>query len=227
MIITIDGPAASGKGTVAHIIAQKLSMYYLNSGILYRALAYALHNTFARNIDQLQSRIKTMSQKDLKTYTEHIRYTYKNNRVTVFYKNRNITSQLHTPECAHSTSIISSYPNVREVVNNLQHTFASHDDVIVDGRDSGSVVFAHADIKFFLTADITVRAQRFLHDPKRRTQKLTMQKAQVLLEERDKRDSNRDSAPLIVPKNAVSIDNSEMSIDETVEKILDEIKALL
>lgn len=224
MIITIDGPAASGKGTVAKIIAQKLNIYYLNSGMLYRAIAQIILNKCNDDIHQLQNVIKTISLKNLEKYIKHIKYSYKNSTCTISYKDINITSQLQTSKCAYATSIISPYSHVRKIINKLQKSIATNNNIIIEGRDLGTVVFPNADTKFFLTADITVRAKRMILDKKRCTQGITLQKAIALLEERDKRDSKRKIAPLAIAKNAYVIDNSKMSIDETVEKMLDVIK---
>ncbi len=223
MIITIDGPMASGKSTVAQLLARKLQFYYLNTGLLYRALTFILLEKLDGDVQALESTIKNITKHDLEAITKTLSYSYHDEQAHTSYKGDNITSQLTTPHIAQASSLISPHAHVREVVNNLQRFIAQEHDIVIEGRDSGTVVFPHADVKFFLTADPRIRAQRLLDDPKRKAVGLTLEKAQALLEQRDARDSKRKLAPLRKADDAIEIDNSDFGIDETIEMMMERI----
>lgn len=207
MIITIDGPAGSGKSSVAKEIAEKLNIYYLNSGLLYRSVAYlSLNNIKILNLI-----------KDLE-------YIYKNNKSYILYKNQDITDKLYTGEISNLSSKIAEQKEIRENLLNFQQNLAKNYSLIADGRDCGSVVFPDANYKFFLTASLDIRAKRIFLDKNRDNKSLNLDQIKQELELRDQRDINRKIAPLIIPKDSIIIDNSDLTKQETVNKILSYIK---
>ncbi|HBS47799.1 TPA: (d)CMP kinase [Candidatus Dependentiae bacterium] len=214
MIITIDGPSVSGKSSVAQIIAKNLGFYYIYSGLLYRAVAYILVEKF-KIVPQLFS---SLTLADL-GFVAEIKYLYENGSPKIIYKGEDITSLLKNPIVDQLTSKVSTNPAIRDVLNALMRNIAKEHDVIADGRDCGTVIFPGADYKFFLTASLEVRALR-----KSAGDKISLQEANSSLSERDGRDQSRSVAPLIIPKDAVVIDNSDLNIEETVEKFLSYLK---
>lgn len=205
MIVTIDGPAASGKSTIAITLANKLGYYYLSTGLLYRAVAYIIDK-------------KGMTLKDL-SFIKHISYIYENNKPQILFMGENITQYLYDHKLSEAASMISSISGVRDALILLQREVAENNNVIAEGRDCGSIVFPDADYKFFLTARIKVRAKRAMSDSKRNgDENLDEVIEQIKL--RDKRDSERDISPLIVPKDAIVIDNSDLNKEQTVNEFL-------
>ena len=160
MIITIDGPCASGKSTVAQALARELSCTYLCSGLLYRAFAYILCGTMQYTEQMLASPHKS----DIDAIVSNDLFTYQYAQTTgvaIIFNRRDITAQLHAPEVERGASIISTNLYVRTVLYAMQHAIANCHNVVVEGRDAGSVVFPEAEYKFFLTAPIEVRAARW------------------------------------------------------------------
>jgi cytidylate kinase len=229
MIITIDGPVASGKSSVAKKLAEELKMYYLYTGLLYRAVAHIMFNKLFQernkeiSIDELSSHLKTMSLDQL-GFVKNICYDYGKNegeaRPYIFYQDEEITEKLYTSELDQPASIVSANRYVREALLSVQRDIAKKYDIIADGRDCGTVVFPDADHKFYLTADVDVRAQRLMLDETRGALEKDFAKVKVELEERDKRDQERLVAPLKIPQGAIIVDNSKLTLEDTVNKFL-------
>ncbi|MBD3273467.1 (d)CMP kinase [Candidatus Dependentiae bacterium] len=218
MVITIDGPAGSGKSSVAKILADKLDFYYLNTGLLYRAVAFVW-----LKLNKSLEDAKNLSKEDL-SFIEEIKYEFENKKAKVFYDNKNITGELYNITLSKPASILSANKEIRANLLGLQRKVAEKYDIVADGRDCGSVIFPNADYKFYLTAGIDVRAKRIFNDEARQGKVKSPEKLKVELEERDLRDKNRKVSPLIVPKDAIVIDNSNLNLDQTVEKFLNFIK---
>lgn len=210
VIITIDGPAASGKSTVAQALAHKLGYYYLYTGLLYRAVAYIL----------MQQQHHQIVPEDL-SFIQQIGYEYQEGKPHIFYNGFDITSFLYDASLDQEASKVSARADVRDALLALQRAVATRYNIIADGRDCGTVVFPDADAKFFLTADVRTRALRVLHDKKRSSAQLTLDQIEQTLIERDNRDKARAVAPLTVPDDAVIIDNSAMTTDQTLGAFLD------
>lgn len=218
MIITIDGPVASGKSTVALLLAEKLGFYYLNSGLLYRAIAYILNQQ------------KIMIEHDLSISYEELsllinpsdfHYTYDAKKhPTIECKNTDITPYLKSPIIDNLASIIAMYHPVRRIVLELQHAIVDTYDCIADGRDCGTKVFPSAEYKFFLTASLDVRAERWRSDQSKKGNNYAHEDAKIEIAKRDKRDTERTIAPLIQASDALVIDNSNLSIDETIALLI-------
>ena len=219
MIITIDGPVGSGKSSVAKELAEKMGIYYLNTGLLYRAIAYILINVFGKNVSELDQ----ITQEDIE-FIPKISYKYVGKKPQISFEDKNLTKELFQPLVEKASSIISAKKEVREKLLELQRSLAQKYDLVAEGRDCGSVVFPNADYKFFLTADLETRARRIMTDEKRANDGMKLEKIKVELEARDKRDRQRKISPLMVPDNAIIIDNSKMNKEETIKEFLRFIK---
>lgn len=216
MVITIDGPVASGKSTTAKLLSKKLGFHYLNTGLLYRAVAYLLLK-LGKDLS------KNFSESDL-DFIKDITYKFADQNPKIYFNNDDITPNLYTGLLDQPASIISKNSILREKLLILQRKVADSYSIIADGRDCGSVVFPLADFKFYLTANVDVRAKRMQEDLVRKNSQMSFEQIKSSIIERDKRDMEREIAPLIIPKGGIIIDNSDMSIEDTIEKIESIIK---
>lgn len=218
MIITIDGPVASGKSSVARELAKKLGLKHINSGMFYRGLAYILLNYFGYTLDSL----KVISVKDLEEIFKdgNIKYIFENGSSRLIYDDRDLTIFLRSPEVQQAASVIALDQEVRNFINKFMHDYASNGFVVADGRDMGSVVFPEAKLKFFVTADVKIRAERWQKDQLKKGRKYTLEQALDQVKARDERDQNRKIAPLVIFKNAIVVDNSNLDVVETLSQIL-------
>jgi len=223
MVITIDGPSASGKSTVAQALAKKLGIYYVNSGLLYRALAYLL----IKREGYTEEELAHPRTEDLKRYLELVHFSYHYNEsgvVTITFEKQDITPYLKDEEIGQGASIISLNSRVREALHTMQHQIRNQHDVVVEGRDSGSVVFPTAEHKFFLTASLEVRAARWQQMQEKRGKSFSIEQAINTLQERDERDTERAAAPLVIPQDAIVIDSTNLDIDQVVHAMMKHIK---
>lgn len=216
MVITIDGPVASGKSTTAKLLSKKLGFHYLNTGLLYRAVAYLLLK-LGKDLS------KNFNESDL-DFIKDITYKFADQNPKIYFNNDDITPNLYTGLLDQPASIISKNSILREKLLILQRKVADSYSIIADGRDCGSVVFPLADFKFYLTANVDVRAKRMQEDLVRKNSQMSFEQIKSSIIERDKRDMEREIAPLIIPKGGIIIDNSDMSIEDTIEKIESIIK---
>jgi cytidylate kinase len=227
MIITIDGPGASGKSSLAQAVAEKLSLYYLCSGMLYRACAYILHHYAGYSAEK----IAHPTTEDVEQYCNQyrIRYVYTLNGIQIFFDNHDITAHLKSATIDLYSSLISADKAVRIEVLQLQQAIAQEAiaqdrDLIADGRDMGSVAFPDADYKFFVTASVDARARRWQKDQAARGNVVSLEEAVLAISERDERDTHRAHAPLVVPDGAIMIDNTDLTLEKTEEQVLSYIK---
>lgn len=221
MIITIDGPVASGKSSVAKEIGRRLDLFYLNTGLLYRAVAYILVHEFRKTINwEIPFEI---SEQEL-DFVHDIVYEFVSGQPHVIFKGRDITEFLSDASYDQTVSFISACKTVRDKLLPVQQNIGAKYNIIADGRDCGSVVFPKADYKFFLTASVDARVQRVLDDPKRKIQGDSYDKVKNEIEARDTRDWERVVAPLQIAADAIMIDNSKLDLDQTVQEILRHIK---
>lgn len=215
MIITIDGPAGSGKSTVADILAEQLRYVHFNSGSLYRGITAYLHE---KNFD-----IENMA-----TYSPIPEFDLKvkmiNNEQHVFVNNIDYTSVLRNNTISTLVAYIAANKYCRNKVDECQKAFCSTHNVVMEGRDLGSFVFPNAEIKFYLDCSIKERARRRFEEEKAKNNNVTIQEIEEQIEERDELDKNREIAPLVVPKNAIIVDSTHLSIQQVVETMLDYIK---
>jgi|TARA_B100000212_G_scaffold253743_1_gene194365 cytidylate kinase len=201
-VIAIDGPAASGKGSLAISIANKFSLKLLDSGSLYRLFAM-----FERkNIDYSEITNIIKNRVEFKLTKDH--------QKVILDKNVDITNDLKSEEIAKSASMLSSQKEVRENLFNLQREFYDGSGLVADGRDMGTVVFKDAKLKIFLTASAKVRAKRRYLELQNRKQEVNMPALIDDIKERDLSDSTRELSPLLPADDAHIIDSSDMSLDD-------------
>ena len=210
MIITIDGPSVSGKSTVAHLLAQELDYFYLNTGMLYRGFAYAVVRAQIDEIDVTDQKISDI--------IDHLSYT-SNAQVIMQLNGKDITHYLYLKDIDQAASKISALSIVRKHIDAWQHALADGRNSVIDGRDSGSVVFAHADFKFYVTASDDVRAQRWLKKQSEQGNTYSFDYALEQIRLRDQRDMNRAVSPLVIPKDATIITNDGSEPLAVVEQI--------
>jgi len=223
MIITIDGPALSGKSTLGRALANELGYYYLYSGILFRAIAYLLQTQAGYNAQT----IADVEQVDIAQFLDPKRFEYRYDPhigEQVFFDGIDITDQLKTPDVDALASIIATNSVVRDALKDLQKRIAEHKDVVVDGRDSGSVVFPHAEYKFYITASAQERARRMQGALNKKGKSITIDEAREQVAVRDARDMQRAIAPLIKPEGAIEVDTTGLQKHETMESILELLK---
>ena len=201
-VVTIDGPSGVGKGTISEHLANKLRWNYLNSGALYRAIAWVAKN----------DSIELSNFIELENASKNIHFTIREKKLHIEYKNIEISSLIYNEEVAKTASKVSSIPKVRESILNIQRAFKKEPGLIAEGRDMGSVIFPEAGVKIFLTASIETRAQRRFKQLKDRTFNVSLPALIKDLDARDKRDKSRKSSPLIIPEGAFVIETDDLSI---------------
>ena len=217
--IAIDGPAGAGKSTIARKLAADLGYVYVDTGAMYRAMAYFF----------IQNNIACDDEKAIAEACKDVDVTiqYKDNEQQVILNGRNVNDFIRTEAVSEMSSKISAIPEVRAKLLSLQRSLAAASNVIMDGRDIGTHVLPNADVKIFLTADAHVRALRRYEEFTAKGIDCTLENVEREVIERDERDMNRAIAPLKQAEDAVRVDTSQMNIDEVVnclrQLILDRI----
>jgi cytidylate kinase len=210
--IAIDGPAGAGKSTIARALAKELGYYYVDTGAIYRTVAYFMDllgispkdtDGVSRYIDELTIDI----------------YYDENGLQHMLMNDIDVTDDIRTPDISQKASLVSAQPVVREMLLDMQRDVARENNVIMDGRDIGTVVLPKADVKIFLTASAEVRAQRRHAELQAKGAKDSFEQVLSDIQRRDHQDSTRAIAPLKAAKDAVTVDTSNMDIDDVVETI--------
>ena len=207
-VIAIDGPSASGKGTVAQLVAKALGFHYLDSGALYRIVALAAQQ---KNISWSDASAVAECAKSL-----HIQF--ENDQV--FLNGLDISNEIRTEEMGKGASQVAVHAPVRAALVELQHSFCIAPGLVADGRDMGTVIFPNAPLKIFLTASTEVRAQRRYQQLLGKNQPANYDSILKDLQERDARDKGRASAPLIMAEHAVLLETDHLGITEAVDTVL-------
>jgi CMP/dCMP kinase len=226
MIITIDGPATSGKSSVAQALAKDLKMFYLSSGMLFRAFAYILKNYYNVSKDDLNDVSPDIFNKILQNNKFQYDFDPDTAESFVVYDGENITPFLKNKEIDQYSSILGENAAVRTILKNFQHDLAKKYNLVAEGRDMGTAVFPGADYKFFLTASLDERAKRWQQMQEKKGNTYSFEQAKKIVEDRDKRDMERKIDPLKIPDNAIIIDNCKMSPNQTLQKFKEQIKCL-
>lgn len=210
--IAIDGPAGAGKSTVAKKVARELSFVYVDTGAMYRAMAlYLLRKGVNREEpDEIGEACQNAE----------ISIEYQNGEQIVLLDGENVNAYLRTEEVSAMASVSSAVPRVREKLLDLQRKLARTMSVVMDGRDIGTTILPDADVKIYLTASSLTRARRRYLEYQEKGEACDLAEIQKTIEERDQRDMTREISPLCQAEDAVLVDSSELTIDETVEKIL-------
>ena len=217
LIVTIDGPAASGKSTVARLLAHKLGASFLDTGAMYRAVTLAA----------MQAGIDLSDEKKLLgvTQTCEFQFSVKEGKMMVCIDNIDVTEQIRRPQVTANSRYLASAPKVREKLVQMQRQFATdRQKIVTEGRDQGTVAFGDADIKFYLTADLAARARRRQAELRAKGGDQSLEQIQRDIEERDKRDRNRAVGPLRPARDAIVVDTTDLSIGEVVDKLLCYVK---
>jgi CMP/dCMP kinase len=214
-VIAIDGPSASGKGSVAERVANQLGFHYLDSGALYRIVALAAHN----------KQIAWNDAAALGAMVPSLQIAFKNGEVLL--NGENVSAAIRSHAMSNGASQVAVHPAVRNALLELQHSFRKAPGLVADGRDMASVVFTDAQLKIFLTANVEERANR-------RYKQLIQQNIDANydvilqdLQERDERDKTRSSAPLMQTKEAILLDTDNRNIAQAVDFVLKEYQASL
>ena len=203
-VIAVDGPSASGKGSLARKIAQIFDLAILDSGSLYRLYAFFLEKDIdLRSIPKI---IKT-----------NIEFKIVQDDLRISHLKDDITDKLRSEKIAVKASESSSLAEVRDALFNIQRSFYKHQGLVADGRDMGTVVFKDAKLKIYLTASVEVRAKRRFLELQKRGQEVNMPALIADIEQRDFRDSSRELSPLLPADDAHIIDSSEMSLEEVIK----------
>lgn len=213
MIITLDGPSGSGKSTLAKRLAKVMNFTHIDSGSIYRAIAYY----FITN---------EVTSDNYEKSLEDINISYSKNGVML--DGKRLKSEIRTVDVTELSSKIATYPFVRDYVDNIIKEIAGNTSVVVDGRDIGSSVLPNADYKFYIEADIQKRAARRILQIKRKNPESDIAVSEVRedLKIRDDRDKNREYSPLCIPENAIIIDTTNDSVKESLQKITRIIRGL-
>lgn len=211
-IITIDGPAGSGKSTVSRLLAARLKLLYLDTGAMYRAVA-------------LQAKKEGVGLKDREKISRICRdldlhFETLDGATRLFLGTEDISAAIRSPEMDMLSSAVSALKEVREAMTLLQRKMAGHGRVVAEGRDMGTVVFPDADYKFFVNADPEVRAGRRYRERLARGETVSRGEVEKELKKRDAQDMTRALAPLVPAKDAIIIDTTNLTVEEVVEKMI-------
>ncbi|AEG00298.1 (d)CMP kinase [Methylomonas methanica] len=214
-VLTIDGPSGAGKGTVSRAVAKILQWHYLDSGSIYRSLAIAV----------LQAGIALDDLAAITQIAKGMQLEFDCGEVlTVRLSGVDITSQLATETTGNAASIVAAYPEVRAILLQKQKDFQQLPGLVADGRDMGSVVFPDAQFKVYLTASAEERANRRYKQLIEKGIDANLLQITREIEERDRRDSERATAPLTVPEGAVTIDSSSLSIQQVIDAVINLVR---
>ena len=213
MIIAIDGPAGSGKSTVAQLIASRLNFKYIETGSMYRAVAWRAQQA---GIDPEDAeRISEVAR------TISIEFKPGAERQKVMVDGEDLTPVLKTETIGRLAAIVAANKAVREVMVAQQQNMGRNGNVVMDGRDIGTVVFPDADKKFFMVADQKERAQRRHEEIKAKSPEVTFEKIYEQLQQRDFEDENRAVSPLVPAEDSIRLDTTQMSIDDVVAHMIE------
>lgn len=221
MIVTIDGPAGSGKSTTARRVAARLDYVYLDTGAMYRAVALAFLRAGAPATPEGAAQVLPSLDVDV---------SYGEDAMQVFLRGEDVTDQIRTAEVSGLVSDISTLPSVREHMVEEQRRIgreqaATHGGVVLDGRDTGTVVFPDADLKIFMVADVEERARRRQQEYETAGENVSFEEVRAEIEQRDRQDRNRDIAPLRRAEDALLLDTTDRTIAEQVAFVVDRVKA--
>jgi cytidylate kinase len=213
-VIAIDGPSGSGKTTVAKSVAKELGFHYLDTGALYRAIALALRMEGIEPEDTDDTIVKVLGQ---------CQVFFHNGRV--FMNRKDVSESIRSKEIDHYSSVFSARKIVRDFLLDAQRNAAFQNDLVVEGRDTTTVVFPQAKKKIFLNATLEERAKRRYLQFREKGIDISMEEARENMMDRDKRDASRDIAPMTIAADALKVDSSNLTIEQVTNTILDFIRS--
>jgi len=217
LIITIDGPAGSGKSTVARMLAQRINAIFLDTGAMYRTVTLATMEAKV-NLEDQDAIIQLM---DKTTF----RFSASQDKMAAFINNKDVSEQIRSLQVTQNSKYIASAAKIREKLVSMQRDFASENKKIVtEGRDQGTVAFANAEVKFYMIADVNERAKRRQNELLAKGQTVTVDEIKKSIENRDASDINRECSPLKPAQDAILIDTTELNIEQVVDKLIYIIK---
>ena len=210
--IAIDGPAGAGKSSISKVVANELGYLYIDTGAMYRGVTWAV----------LDSHVDVNNQKEVEALLPSLDLTLEPtaSACKVFVKGQDVTDLIRQQQINENVSTIASYKGVREYLVERQQAMAAVGGVILDGRDIGSVVLPDAELKIYLTASVDARAKRRWLEVQGTSNEQPLEDIKKNVESRDEMDKNRDESPLVCVEDAIVVDSSNMTFDETVEHIL-------
>ncbi len=218
MIIAIDGPSGAGKSTLGRLLARTLGLLYLDTGAMYRAVALAV----------IEAGVSASDAAAVASVAEQARVELSGtpDAPRVLLNGRDVTGEIRSEQITRLSSVVSAIPAVRrDLVRRQRELGEQGGNVVLDGRDIGTVVFPHADVKFFITAVPEARARRRYEEDKRKEPDLTLEETLDDINTRDRRDSTRADSPLAIAEDAVVIDTTELSVDDVLARMLDAVRA--
>lgn len=212
MVIAVDGPAGAGKSTVCRLLAATLGYTYLDTGAMYRAVAWALgrENSTNRNAAIDAARLSQLA----------LRFDIENNTLIVYYGNKRLAEELRQPEISQAASRISQLPAVRVFLTQWQRKLAQQGDIVAEGRDMATVVFPDTPYKVYLTADLATRAKRRFLEYQQKKIPIDYASLEAQIRDRDQADQQRDLAPLRPAAGALVLDTTGLGIDTVVRRLL-------
>ena len=210
--IAIDGPAGAGKSSISKVVANELGYLYIDTGAMYRGVTWAV----------LDSNVDVNDQKEVEALLPSLDLTLEPtaSACKVFVKGQDVTNLIRQQQINENVSTIASYKGVREYLVERQQAMAAVGGVILDGRDIGSVVLPDAELKIYLTASVDARAKRRWLEVQGTSNEQPLEDIKKNVESRDEMDKNRDESPLVCVEDAIIVDSSNMTFDETVKHIL-------
>ena len=210
--IAIDGPAGAGKSSISKVVANELGYLYIDTGAMYRGVTWAV----------LDSHVDVNNQKEVEALLPSLNLTLEPtaSACKVYVKGQDVTDLIRQQQINENVSTIASYKGVREYLVERQQAMAAVGGVILDGRDIGSVVLPKAELKIYLTASVDARAKRRWLEVQGTSNEQPLEVIKKNVESRDEMDKNRDESPLVCVEDAIVVDSSNMTFDETVKHIL-------
>ncbi len=212
LTIAIDGPAGSGKSTVARRIAEKLGLLYLDSGAMYRAVTVlAIHHRLTADSPELIDQVKTC------------RIEFTDNGKTILLNDKDVSVEIRTPSVNRLVADVAKIPEIRSEIVKHQQRIGSEGRIIAEGRDLTTIVFPDADFKFYLDASVRERAKRRLAELRKQDVDTTLEFVEAEIQERDEKDITRAHSPLRTAEDAIIVDTTDKTIDEVVDFIIAEV----
>lgn len=211
-VVAIDGPAGTGKGTITKLIAKEMGLLNIDTGAMYRCVALA----------SLQKEITSLEQKEVIIEIAkkvNIQMENNNGELTIFLDGQDVTKQIRSKEVTAFVSPVSSIPEVREIMVNLQRKMAGQKDVIMEGRDITTVVFPNADVKIYLDADVEIRAKRRYKENLEKNMQTSYEETLKAVKQRDYNDMHKPVGALKIAKDAIIIDTTNLTIEQAKEKV--------